>query len=75
MPGHRARTARGPDENRDSYGADLDAFCDGFPELTSAANEVIGYGTTKDIDRASRADLDAAFVASAARANVSRYGT
>jgi uncharacterized oxidoreductase len=57
-----------------SHGAPLDAFCDAaFAALVQGESNEIGYGPTAGIERASRAELDAAFEKSAARFAVPVY--
>ena len=57
-----------------AHGAPLDEFCDAvFPQLLRADVDEIGFGATLGVLRASRAELDEAFQASATRAAVRTY--
>ncbi|MEO8905920.1 MAG: SDR family NAD(P)-dependent oxidoreductase [Polyangiaceae bacterium] len=57
-----------------SFGAPLADFCDSvFAEFASGVADEIGYGTTANISRASRQELDGHFQQSAARFDVQTY--
>jgi uncharacterized oxidoreductase len=69
----RLQTALG--QSAAGLGVPLEAFCDSvFDELANGDATEIGYGTTADIARLSRAELDAHFEQMSARFVVERYG-